>query len=101
MSTATRGRSRERQVAEHLRQEGYVVAKTTSYGTFDLVALRCGDTPQLIEVKSTARGPYADFGPLDREQLAGEADRAGARAVLAWWAPRKQLRLIPSTEWPT
>lgn len=96
---AQRGRQRERQVAERLYSEGWVVLKGTSYGICDLTAMRDGDTPMLIEVKSTAR-PYHTFSPAERETLRLEAARAGARAVLAHWPPRGQLRLIPSTEWP-
>jgi len=97
---AQRGRARERKVAEHLRAEGWVTLKGTTYGVCDLAAMRAGDTPMLIEVKSTTRGPYHDFPPAEREVMRLEAERAGARAVLAWWPPRGQLRLIPSSEWP-
>lgn len=95
------GRSRERQVAERLRSEGWCVIRGTTYGVADLAALRAGETPMIVEVKSTAVSPYEHFGPAARETLALEAARAGARAVLAWWAPRKPLVLIPSSEWPT
>jgi Holliday junction resolvase len=101
MSTAQRGRQRERQVAEKLRSEGWVVLKGTSYGVCDLAAMRAGDKPMLIEVKATTDGPYKNFSPAEREVMELEADRAGARAVLAWWAPRRQLKLIPSVEWPS
>lgn len=94
------GRARERQVAEALRGEDWVVVKGTTYGTCDLVALRVGSTPRLIEVKSTAGGPYERFQPADRASLIAEAQRAGAGAWLAWWPPRGKLRLIPATEWP-
>lgn len=95
------GRARERQVAEQLRSAGWVVLKGTTFGVCDLAAFRRGDMPMLIEVKSTSGGPYERFSPTDREVLALEAERGGARAVLAYWPPRKQLRLIPSSEWPT
>jgi hypothetical protein len=55
----------------------------------------------LVEVKSDHRSPYENFRSLQRETLVCEAARAGARAVLAHWPPRGQLRLIPSSEWPT
>jgi Holliday junction resolvase len=97
---AQRGRSRERKTAERLRDEGWVVLKGTSFGICDLAAMRDGDTPMLVEVKSTVR-PYHTFSPGERETLLLEAARAGARAVLAHWPPRGQLRFIPSTEWPT
>jgi hypothetical protein len=62
--------------------------------------MRKGDMPMLVEVKSTAGGPYERFSPAEREVLALEALKGGARAVLAYWPPRKPLRLIPSSEWP-
>jgi Holliday junction resolvase len=99
-NTSQAGRARERQVAEVLRDQGYVVAKTTSYGVCDLVALRRGDVPLLVECKANRGSPYMHFRATDREVLLLEAERAGARAVLAHWAPRRPLRLIPSTEWP-
>lgn len=101
MSTAQTGRARERQVAEHLRSTGHVVLKGTSFGICDLAAFRAGDLPMLIEVKGNAGSPFMNFRGPDREVLVLEAKRAGARAVLAHWPPRKPLRLIPSSEWPS
>jgi Holliday junction resolvase len=94
------GRARERQVADYLRGQDWVVVKGTSFGVADLVALRIGSRTMLIEVKSTAGGPYERFGPDARASLIAEAERAGADAVLAYWPPRAKLRLIPSDEWP-
>lgn len=94
------GRARERQTADALRSEGWVVLKGTTYGTCDLVAMRAGDPPMLIEVKSTSGGPYERFGPDDRAALRAAAEQAGAQAVLAYWPPRKPLRLIFAAEWP-
>jgi Holliday junction resolvase len=88
-------------VAEHLRSEGWVVLKGTSFGVCDLAAMRDGDRPLLVEVKSDVNGPYQNFRGPQREVLVLEAARAGARAVLAYWPPRKPLRLIPSSEWPS
>lgn len=95
------GRARERQVADRLRDDDWVVLKGTTYGTCDLVALRSGSRPMLLEVKSTAQGAYEHFGPADRASLIAEAERAGADAVLAWWPPRGKLRLLHSSEWPS
>lgn len=94
------GRARERQVADKLRGDDWIVVKGTTYGTCDLVALRDGSRPRLIEVKSTIGGPYHSFSPADRANLAAEAVRAGADAYLAWWPPHGKLRLIHSSEWP-
>lgn len=95
------GRARERQVAQRLRAKGWVVLKGTTYGVADLAALKLGEIPMLIEVKSTAGGPYERFQPADRDELSAAAFAAGASAVLAYWPPRGTLRLIPESEWPT
>lgn len=97
---AQRGRQRERQVADHYRDRDWIVVKGTSFGIADLAALKDGERPHLIEVKSTADGPYKTFGPAERASMIAEAARAGAVAVLAWWPPRGKLRLIESSEWP-
>ena len=94
------GRDRERKVADWLRDHDWIVLKGTTYGVCDLAAMRDGDRPMLIEVKSTAGGPYKSFGPADRAALSLAARLAGATAVLAWWPPRGQLRLIDEGEWP-
>jgi Holliday junction resolvase len=100
VSTAHTGRARERKVAEHLRRQGWVVVKGTSFGVCDLAAMRKGDVPMLVEVKANAGSPYMNFRSPERCGLALEAELAGALAVLAHWPPRKPLRLIPSSEWP-
>jgi Holliday junction resolvase len=94
------GRARERQVADKLRAQGWIVVKGTTYGTADLVALKDGEKPRLIEVKSTVGGPFHSFGPSDRLKLALAAHMAGADAVLAWWPPRGKMALIFEKEWP-
>jgi Holliday junction resolvase len=101
MKGSRRGISRERQVRLHLESSDWWVARAAgSLGDADLVALKAGYQPRLIEVKSTAGGPYERFGPADRQRLRFAARLAGARAELAWWPPRGKLRFIPSEEWP-
>lgn len=102
MSGQRRGHQRERDVRHRLEDEDWWVSRAAgSIGDADLVALRAGRRPMLLEVKSTAAGPYSHFGPADRARLLFAAELAGADAVLAWWPPRGQLRFIPSSEWPT
>ncbi len=97
----SRGHQRERQVRDWLTERDWIVVRAAgSLGCIDLVALKTGETPRLIEVKSTAGGPYERFGPADRAELSVNAEWAGATAWLAWWPPRGVLRWIPETEWP-
>jgi Holliday junction resolvase len=96
-----RGHDRERAVVAHLRERDWVAFRApASLGVADVVALRDGSRPRLVEVKSTAQGPYEHFGPADRAKLAGAATLAGAEAWLAWWPARGQLRWIAESEWP-
>lgn len=86
---------------KHLESEGWWVCRAAgSLGDADLVALRGGDTPRLIEVKSTTRGAYHGFGPAKRDNLREAARSAGARAWLAWWPPRKPLKWYSEDVWP-
>jgi Holliday junction resolvase len=93
MSAKSRGSARERQVMMLLRNDGWVVLRAAgSFGNADLVALRAGSTPLLVQVKASARSPVEHFGPGERQALYAEAQRGGARAMLAWWPSRMPLR---------
>jgi Holliday junction resolvase len=100
----SRGHTRERQVRKLLEDDGWFVCRAAgSLGDADLVALRDnqGDCRAwLIEVKSTARGPYHGFGPSRRFGLKVAAGIAGAQAWLCWWPPRKEPKWIHEGEWP-
>lgn len=96
-----RGPQRERAVQDRLQAEGWWVARAAgSLGDADLVALRSGSAPMLVEVKSTAGGPYERFGPAERERLRTAAIVAGAVPALAWWPKNRPLRWISADEWP-
>lgn len=96
-----RGHQRERAVKDwHAERDWLAFRAPASLGVADVVALRDGSRSRLIEVKSTAQGPYERFGPADREKLRQAAKLAGADAFLAWWPPRGELRMIPAAEWP-
>ena len=83
-----------------LEEDGWWVCRAAgSLGDADLVALR-GAEKRLIEVKSTARGPYHGFGPKDRAELSRAAELAGAAAYLCWWPPRKKPEWICESLWP-
>lgn len=101
MSASRRGIDRERRVRDLLSSQGWLAFRApASLGCADVIALRDGNRPRLIEVKSTAGGPYEHFGPLSRARLSAAARLAGADALLAWWPPRGQLRWITENEWP-
>ena len=96
-----RGHNRERAVRLELENDDWFVTRAAgSLGDVDLVALRQDRRPRLIEVKSTAGGPYERFGPAERRRLRFAAELAGADAFLAWWPPRGELRWIHEREWP-
>lgn len=97
----SRGHNRERQVRRDLEADDWWVARAAgSLGDADLVALKDGKRPRLVEVKATARGPYHGFGPKDRADLIFAAELAGAEAWLCWYPPRGKPTWIPSCEWP-
>lgn len=98
----SRGHDRERQVKALLESDDWFVTRAAgSLGDVDLVALKDGRRPRLIEVKSTAGGPYERFGPAARADLRFAAKVAGAVAELCWWPPRGKPRWIPAEEWPS
>lgn len=98
----SRGIQRERDLKHQLEDEDWVVIRAAgSLGCVDLVALKAGRTPRFIEVKSTHRGPYHSFGPLERADLSVRAEWAGAEAWLVWWPPRAKPLWIPESAWPS
>ena len=99
--SARRGIDRERKVRDLLANDDWLAFRApASLGCADVIALRAGSRPRLIEVKSTHRGPYHSFGPEDRRKLKLAAELAGATAELCWWPPRAKPRFIDSSEWP-
>lgn len=91
----------EHKVLARLRECGWFAFRTpASLGVCDVVALRRGYPPMFVECKSTTRSAFDGFPPADRRELLEAAHRAGANAFLAWWPPRKPLKIIPSGEWP-
>lgn len=105
----SRGHDRERSVADLMEGQGWYVTRAAgSLGMFDLVGLKAGEPPRLVEVKSTAGGPWERFGPVQRAACIDTARQAGAVAELAWWPKAKPgqrvaeiLRWIPVAEWPS
>lgn len=98
----SRGIQRERQVRTLLQNDDWLAFRApASLGCADVIALRAGSRPRLIEVKSTAQGPYEHFGPADRERLRLAGELAGADVFLVWWPSRGKPRWIGADEWPT
>ena len=97
----SRGINRERQVRKALEAEGYWTCRAAgSFGDADVVALKAGQVPMMIEVKSTARGPWEHFGPKDRAELEAAARVAGAVPWLVWWPSRGDAQWIHRDFWP-
>jgi hypothetical protein len=87
--SASTGTGRDLKVVRRLRDDGWAAwtAKNDGrpetgrgQGPVDVIAMKPGERPRLIQVKSTAGGPYERFGPVYRAQLREEAKRAGAVA---------------------
>lgn len=98
----SRGHDRERKVRDLLTKQDWLSFRApASLGIADVIAPRLGSRPRLIEVKSTAQGPYEHFGPAARARLSAAAKLAGADAYLAWWPSHGQLHWITENEWPT
>ena len=102
MTNYRKGAGRELRVADLYRANGWVVYRSAgSHGPADLVAMKSGRQNELIQVKATAAGPFASFGPAERDGLRDEAIQAGARAVLCWYPPdRKGPRFLHVQDWP-
>jgi Holliday junction resolvase len=95
-----RGIQRERDLKKKLEAEGWFVVRASgSLGDADLLALRAGDTPRLIEVKSTT-GPFTGFKPPDRRAVLAAAALAGAEAWLVWMPKGGAVSWIDPSQWP-
>ena len=105
------GHQRERQVKKLLEEEGWFVIRAPgSLGVADLVAIGASQhrdsihglsRVRMIEVKGNEKGgPYMNFRPSDRQALIDAAEKAGARAELAFWPKRGNLTWIGSEAWP-
>lgn len=104
MPGSQRGRERERQVRRYLESreggEWFVIKAGGSLGDADLVALKRGRRGMMLEVKSTAAGPFHSFGPKDREEILAAAKKAGLEPFLVYWPPRKEMKFISPVHWP-
>jgi Holliday junction resolvase len=94
-----RGSNRERAVANHLRSDGWIVYRSAgSHGNADLIALKTGYRPRLIQVKSSRR-PFEHFRPIERLALQAEAIDADAHAYLVHWPLNKTWTWVLMNGW--
>jgi Holliday junction resolvase len=102
LNTARKGNAKELRTAELLSDDGWVVASRRHIaGPGDLLAVKGDRATRLIEVKATAAGPYAHFGPADRRTLSRYADLHGLVPELAWWAPGSRVpEFFGEADWP-
>jgi Holliday junction resolvase len=101
--TRSLGPARERALANLLRADGWVVKGTgDAHGATDLVCLKRGETPKLVQVKANRKGgPYMNFRKAERAELQAEAEQAGAECWLVYWPPDRQPpRWIGPELWP-
>lgn len=99
-----KGTQREHDVRKRLIGEGYVVYRgAASLGAADLIALKAGERPQLLQVKANVNGgAYMNFRKPERDTLREEAKRAGAYAMLIWWPHTKNAveQCFDEAVWP-
>jgi hypothetical protein len=97
-----RGNGREVKVAHRLAEDGWLVGSRRHIGgAGDLLAVKSFFAPILVEVKSTAGGPFEHFGPADRKALYEAATQSSCIPYLAWWPPRGELKWLTVKDWPT
>jgi len=95
------GTDRERKALKLLIEDGWVAGRTPgSKSPLDIWAMKAGEGKRLIQVKGTAAGPFADFGPAARAALVELAERGGAVAWLLWWPRGNGPVWFSQDEWP-
>lgn len=105
MSNRARGDYLERQTRDALAQYGWFVIRAGgSLGCADLVALRLGKRPLLVQCKVLGRGrqmPRVD--PAERMALFTTAKESGARAIIATRYRGGYIALLelPGPNWTT
>ena len=96
-----RGIQRERDLVNLLRENDYFALRApASLGVADVIALKDGKRPLMIEMKSTTRSPFSGFPPADRADLLFMAALSGAEAWLVHWPKRSKPLWISQEHWP-
>lgn len=85
MTNRSRGDYLERQTRAALEAHGWLIVRAGgSLGAADLVALRAGKRPLLIQCKILGRGrTFPRMDPAERVALWDAAEKAGARPLIA------------------
>lgn len=100
MTRYAKGAVKERLLMTRLEAAGWICYRSAgSHGNADLIALREGCRPLLIQVKADASGAFGHFGPEARYDLYAEAKNAGALALLAWCKPRGPVEWFLAPLW--
>lgn len=101
MRTSHKGNGFERQVAKQLEQDGWTVGSRRHIGGCgDLLAVKPGERPRLIECKRGAGSPYENFRTVDRNDMRDYAAERGLVAELAWRKDRGRVEFIDEASWP-
>ncbi len=98
-----KGTRRERDLVEALSEDGWVTFRTPgSLGPADVIALRAGNRPMLVQVKAgKAASWWGRFPPHERTALANTARKAGADAYACFWRDgEKSPLMISEADWP-
>jgi len=101
------GIAAERRVAGYLVDRDFLVSSRRHFGgSGDILAAQHPTTPAtwnpaLIEVKasSPSRGPFGDFPPADRKELASTAKQFGCEPLLAW-VTHLGILWLEQEDWP-
>jgi hypothetical protein len=101
MNTARKGNRAEGRTVKLLEAEGWTVGSRRHLpGPGDLLAVRAGRRPRLIEVKGR-KNLWEGFRRADRQEMIDYAIPRGLRAEVAWWPPRARApRWISSEDLP-
>lgn len=101
MTAVSKGHGRERALKRVLEHEGWIVFRApASLGVCDLIALKAGETPRMVEVKANDGSPFMNFRWKDRADLLEAAGVAGAEAWLVHWPARRDPTWIAASAWP-
>lgn len=97
-----KGSEYERATVDILKRLGYAVVRTlASRSPLDLIAMKAGSIPLLIQVKYGKGNRFLNFAPAAREALVASAARAGGEALLCRWYPDAPVpEWIPPSDWP-